>query len=1005
MEKRESSPDLANLSQNYTPVFLGSAAVSAIENWEILAAHLQSAQGGTNFPELSENYSNYIDSINQALRAYAHDGNKIAHIKQFISQTFLNLKGLQKELAVQGHEELFYEKLANLEVDVGTFTRSEFELILLGKIRSQRPSQSDISVPPSVQNGLSKETTSNSGLYRKVEDPNGGGLIDVSAINSTNPQNSFASIFEEETNPERFDSRVTVVKSTEQPVATKVNAVIGMGEINQPQLKASLHARRTSRRTITEQGIGAVKPETAPIENSDDRPTPIEEVPITVPSSLQESLEHAIRNSHQLFRGGRTITKTFPAASVDEKKAATSSESSFFPTITDLPIVTAESHQMSPIGNTEVTVHGVPTATLLRQAGKTEDLILQDEATVENSAMPEPVEAPPISRNTLIPYKNAQGVGMHSNNIELPVHLQPKEQPPVERVIVDQNRASKPDLLPPVVIPTGPDSSDSKLPFAPTLLDPIEVNANLSATLPQNIPAPQRPEPVATFHPPLVPPIALNNGQRIEAAIHPTSHLNSRRPIHNSPKIDQETKDILSRLPSYNDYLRKAPQSPYVQPPVQPAPKKGFFAGLKSSWNSATSFLKKKYQEAKESFNDTLGSMASTFKKGFKYAAAGVGALALMAGVALWKKAPTDTQTVDQSTVHTKTSAQPTENQPAPVVNQSPKNPSSKPSTSAENVTYKVNQSSPAFQAYVGRLDKLKVSGISNMIKEVAPQVRLKFADTPDLATNYQQQNQAYLTGAENVEQQRQLLFQEFLQTALDAKYTNSGINNFIKVHQKIFELYMKDGNWRPEWKETQQLYNAFIQPERMEKDPNILGYKPNPNLAENPNLQRIKKEVPGFYNFYEQAIQAMDEDPSEYNDLNSIATHTCQKIRTVIDGYRGAIDKSGASSVQRAWCADPSRETIFRESLRKTVPVQSRGTKPTHLQPSTKPKTVPTLHQTPSQSTPKHTYNQNRQKSINRLAQNQKSQAKPTLRNSEDLKKQIPMYSWREVLKGYFWG
>jgi hypothetical protein len=143
-----------------------------------------------------------------------------------------------------------------------------------------------------------------------------------------------------------------------------------------------------------------------------------------------------------------------------------------------------------------------------------------------------------------------------------------------------------------------------------------------------------------------------------------------------------------------------------------------------------------------------------------------------------------------------------------------------------------------------------------------------------------------------------------------------------------------------------------------------------------------------------------MDREPAEYNDYNSIATQTCKKIRKAIDGYTGNPQaKSGASSVQKAWCDDPNRDGIFRESLRKTIPV-TRNTSTG----STTPIKYPAPKATPAK--PKHTYYQGKQRSINKTAQLKNPTSKPaTLRNSVDLEMQIPKYTWKEILKGYFWG
>jgi hypothetical protein len=761
-------------------------------------------------------------------------------------------------------------------------------------------------------------------------------------------------LFEDEpTNPERHDPEITVVQSV--PVVQsqpKAETLLGLGDQESARTRARVRRREASRRAITYQGLGAVNPDQG------DRPTPIQPIPITAPSAggpstIQESLEQAAKIV------GRTITRTFPAVQSPEPEK---------------PVVNFPK-------DSQATMHSIPTEALLYAAGLDKSKIDLDEPTTVDSStvmkLDHPVETEaPVSRKSLVTSNSQASFADHIDDIQ--IATQPEGSlPPESKVIVDPNRISQPNIEPSVT--QSERDSSSKLPFAPTLLDPATINAtNLQ-------------------HPPLIsrelPPASVSpwsNRSKMAVLMHeidPVSHPTTQPISQNQLEVEK----LLEGKATPMDYLRTLPRSHFDHPTEQSQPKKGFWKSLKDS-------AKETWASAKKSFSDFTQSIGRKFKKAAPFA---IGIAAIIGGIfiATRKDPVQNDKYTDQTNVNTTpSSVNSTQNKVEAPAPKSVVAPSQTPDNSAETI-YKVDQDSPAFQAYVSRLEKLKVSGIANMIKEIAPQVQLRYANTPNLQSKYQASNLDYLTGDESVDQQRAAIFKEFLETALEAKYSNSGINNFVKVHQRIFDLYLSEGTWRPEWKETKSLYDAFVQPLKLQREADIAGFKPNSDLSENDALHSIKKSVPSFYEFYKQAIDQMDQDPSEYNDFNSISTKTCQKIKLVIDAYAGNPDrKHGGYFVHNAWCADPSREGLFKESLRKTVPVRKSvggSTKPINHAPKSTPATRP-----------KHTYNQSKLDPVNKTAQlKTPTQKSATLRNPENLKQQIPMYSWKEILKGYFWG
>ncbi|MGL5830870.1 MAG: hypothetical protein ACRCZE_01850 [Candidatus Altimarinota bacterium] len=957
MENRNSNPDLANISQNYTTLHLGDAAISAIENWEILAAALRNASPEQGLSgDLAKNYTDYLDSINEAIQWYSSHPSRFVQIKTFLQQSFQNLYATKQTFLSLDQEDFFYESLSRIGIGVTAFNKSDFENIFLDKIKAFRQSQSDISSIQNDQNSLS--TTAASGLYRKIADPNTGSLKDVTTTNGQHSGNGFAAVFEDEpTNPERFDSEVTVIKSSPvgQRKPKKVETIMGLGdEESDPVNRARVRRRAASRRALTFQGLGAINPD------HNDRPTPIQPIPITAPSgsrpsTIQESVEQAVKAV------GRTITRTFPAVQSD---------------------VPAEAGFSFP-KDSQATMHSIPTEALLHAAGLDKSKIDLDEPTTVDETVSTKQEISveekaPVSRKSLVTSNSQASFADHIEDIH--IGAQPEGSlPPESKVIFDPNRISQPNIE--QSTPKVERDSSSKLPFAPTLLDPATINAG------------------DLQHPPLIPqdlPLESvspwSNRSKMAVLMHevdPISHPTTQPISQNQQEVEKLLQD--NKVASPMDYLRSLPSSHFDHPTEQSQVKKGFWKSLKES-------AKETWNSAKKSLSNFSESIGRKFKKAVPIA---IGAAAVIGGLffAFKKDAVQNDKHTDQTNINTAPSAvNSTENRveaPAPKSVVSP----NQTSDNSENTIYKIDQDSPAFQAYVTRLEKLKVSGIANMIREIAPQVQLRHAATSTLQSKYQANNQDFLTGDESVDQQRAEIFKEFLETALEAKYSNSGINNFVKVHQRIFDLYLSEGTWRPEWKETKNLYDAFVQPLKLQKEADIAGFKPNSDLSENDALRAIKKSVPSFYEFYQQAIDQMDEDPSEYNDLNSISTKTCQKIKLVIDAYVGSPDrKNGGYFVHNAWCADPSREGLFKESLRKTVPVRKSlgsSTKPINYTPKATPATQP-----------KHTYNQSKSNSINKTAQlKTPTQKSSTLRDADALKQQIPMYSWREILKGYFWG
>lgn len=390
--------------------------------------------------------------------------------------------------------------------------------------------------------------------------------------------------------------------------------------------------------------------------------------------------------------------------------------------------------------------------------------------------------------------------------------------------------------------------------------------------------------------------------------------------------------------------------------------------------------------------------------------------------------------------------------EPAPTVkaetNNPPKTSPKAPETVVERAIYKVNTEKEAYKSFYNYLSQ--APGLQQYFARTVSQLTVhQFADqeAADQFNPAKKGKNSFLTGKEAEMSKRMTMVQAYFQLITEKPFvpTNVVVNQYFEKIRTHFEEFQKTGNWSAEAKKhkSDKFFEAFQAPDKFIESNDIAGYKPNldksdPQVAN--ALNRMKRSAPTFEAAFEKAVTEMA--PSKYNDFGMIKKDVCAKIKTIADANPNPDYKSGVNYMHNSWCnngtgpnndLDPAINNIVEVPKTAAIPAAnpSKTTPPpagnihnsiapdlqkffTPIQPGERiHRAVAPAEEKPGfikkttekiksffgfGNTPKSEQPTKNPESNQPISPNQNTQPRPT-------KADLPMTSFKETLKGYFWG
>lgn len=386
--------------------------------------------------------------------------------------------------------------------------------------------------------------------------------------------------------------------------------------------------------------------------------------------------------------------------------------------------------------------------------------------------------------------------------------------------------------------------------------------------------------------------------------------------------------------------------------------------------------------------------------------------------------------------------------EPAPTVKAETNIPPKAPETVVERAIYKVNTEKEAYKSFYNYLSQ--APGLQQYFARTVSQLTVhQFADqeAADQFNPAKKGKNSFLTGKEAEMSKRMTMVQAYFQLITEKPFvpTNVVVNQYFEKIRTHFEEFQKTGNWSAEAKKhkSDKFFEAFQAPDKFIESNDIAGYKPNldksdPQVAN--ALNRMKRSAPTFEAAFEKAVTEMA--PSKYNDFGMIKKDVCAKIKTIADANPNPDYKSGVNYMHNSWCnngtgpnndLDPAINNIVEVPKTAAIPAAnpSKTTPPpagnihnsiapdlqkffTPIQPGERiHRAVAPAEEKPGfikkttekiksffgfGNTPKSEQPTKNPESNQPISPNQNSQPRPT-------KADLPMTSFKETLKGYFWG
>jgi hypothetical protein len=358
-----------------------------------------------------------------------------------------------------------------------------------------------------------------------------------------------------------------------------------------------------------------------------------------------------------------------------------------------------------------------------------------------------------------------------------------------------------------------------------------------------------------------------------------------------------------------------------------------------------------------------------------------------------------------------------------------------------EKGIYRVNDSHQAFADYLCYMKE--ATGLVSVLKSAAKSARVHYFSDSAEREQAKGRYSHVLSGSESEQQQRIIVMKALIDVAQEKSADNLWLAGYFKKHRQAIEQYEQTGKWTHSALTigTDKLFAAIQAPEKLTTTPNIIGYAPDVNPSSNPAMLKIKAGAPTFYQILHEVGSKMQTatDASElspYDDFRSIKDITCQKVLAAGRASKDKDTRAGISYMHRHWCADEcsANNPLNRAMHAPAIPVRAEQPvkSPVKQQELHSPAPQPSVP--PAAPAPQHTRLEKQSpwigtpaepapqkvgffgkalsgvKNFFGLGKKEQSESQVAVApqpkpEPEFSKKDLPMYTWKETLKQYFWG
>lgn len=357
----------------------------------------------------------------------------------------------------------------------------------------------------------------------------------------------------------------------------------------------------------------------------------------------------------------------------------------------------------------------------------------------------------------------------------------------------------------------------------------------------------------------------------------------------------------------------------------------------------------------------------------------------------------------------------------------------------AEKAIYKVDTGKDGFKKLENQLSS--APGLLEYVKRMSVQLTVHQASNQEEANKLngdknKQKNRVFITGKEAEIQQQIIMMDGFLTSVEEKPYApaNKSVDNYFAKIRSHFQEFKRTGAWTKEAiaHKSDKFFEAFQGPRKLVESREVLGYKPSLDRSDAKvvsALDRMKANAPTFEAAFEQAVKQMK--PSPYNDFETIKTAVCQEIKTIADQHKHPDYKSGILYMKKSSCEGGTNpNNTLDPAINNIIPVYATPVDKDNDHKKNKPPKTDQIHNSIAPHlqqffppVPEGVVIHKAQKPIEEVAkpgllekavQKLKSffgfgkteTPKPVQPKQPEIKtSDLPIYSLKETLKGYFWG
>lgn len=265
---------------------------------------------------------------------------------------------------------------------------------------------------------------------------------------------------------------------------------------------------------------------------------------------------------------------------------------------------------------------------------------------------------------------------------------------------------------------------------------------------------------------------------------------------------------------------------------------------------------------------------------------------------------------------------------------QPPKKSVEQPTPQYESGVYKVDTNHPKFKKY---LDDIRpATGLIALIRDFAGQTSIQYEQNPAKVAELQKDGKVVFNGTENELDMRIAIAEKMIENAQAQKIENGYVRNFFQNQKKGIANFKRTKTWTAldRGYGVDKFFESIQVPKKYITPPNIIGYAPDIDPIQNPDLKRVAVDAPNFYRIFLQVGKEMQEerDPTkvvQHRDFGDIKTAACDRIDKKGKTLKTSDERSGIAFMHKAWCsptANPYND--LNKSLMQVVEIAEQPAK-----------------------------------------------------------------------------